>query len=99
MVQPRGIYQWSRAGRQISPAQWKKELDYRLKKELWCFRNNRMAARFEYEWHDGAGQWFRPYGNELWELDELGYMKRRFACINDLAIKEIERKFCRERKI
>jgi len=72
---------------------WEKELDYRLKKELWGFRNNRMAVRFEYEYHDAAGQWFRAYGNELWEFDEGGYMKFRFASINDLAIPESERKF------
>jgi len=71
---------------------WKKELDYKLKKELWGFRNNRMAVRFEYEWHDGSGQWFRSYGNELWEFDENGYMAKRFASINDLPIEESERK-------
>jgi len=72
---------------------WQKELDYKLKKELWGFRGNRMAVRFEYEWHDHAGQWFRSYGNELWEFDEDGYMAKRFASINDLPIKEAERKF------
>jgi len=72
-------------------------LDYRLKKELWGFRNHRMAVRFEYEWHDAAGQWTRSYGNELWEFDDLGYMKRRFASINDLPIQESERKFLWER--
>jgi nuclear transport factor 2 (NTF2) superfamily protein len=71
---------------------WKKELDYRLKKELWGFRENRMAVRFEYEWHDHAGQWFRSYGNELWEFDENGLMCKRFASINDLAIEETDRK-------
>ena len=71
---------------------WKKELNYRLKKELWGFRENRMAVRFEYEWHDDAGQWYRSYGNELWEFDELGYMRKRFASINDLPIKEEERR-------
>lgn len=71
---------------------WAKELDYKLKKELWGFRNNRMAVRFEYEWHDEAGQWYRSYGNELWEFDENGYMARRFASINDLPIEESERK-------
>jgi uncharacterized protein len=71
---------------------WKKELDYQLKKELWGFRENRMAVRFEYEWHDHAGQWFRSYGNELWEFDEDGLMCKRFASINDLAIEETDRK-------
>jgi uncharacterized protein len=71
---------------------WKKELDYRLKKELWGFRENRMAVRFEYEWHDHEGQWFRSYGNELWEFDENGFMCKRFASINDLAINEKDRK-------
>lgn len=71
---------------------WQKELDYKLKKELWGFRENRMAVRFEYEWHDANGQWFRSYGNELWEFDELGYMQKRFASINDLPIKESDRK-------
>ena len=72
---------------------WNKELDYRLKKELWVFRDNRITVRFEYEWHDDSGQWYRSYGNENWEFDEQGYMKRRFASINDLPIKESERKF------
>lgn len=72
---------------------WEKELDYRLKKELWGFRENRMAVRFEYEWHDKGGQWFRSYGNELWEFDEEGLMRKRFASINDLAITAEERKF------
>ena len=67
------------------------ELDYRLRKELWGFRENRMAVRFEYEWHDHAGQWFRSYGNELWEFDEHGLMRKRFASINDLPIAERER--------
>ncbi|HJP62199.1 MAG TPA: nuclear transport factor 2 family protein [Mucilaginibacter sp.] len=71
---------------------WTKELDYKLKKELWGFRENRMAVRFEYEWHDEAGQWYRSYGNELWEFDEDGYMQKRYASINDLLISESERK-------
>ena len=65
---------------------WNKELDYRLIKELWGFRENRMAVRFAYEWHDDSGQWFRSYGNELWEFDEHGLMRRRVASINDLPI-------------
>ena len=72
---------------------WAKELDYKLKKELWGFRDNRMAVRFEYEWHDEANQWYRSYGNELWEFDENGLMQKRYASINDLPIKEDERKF------
>lgn len=71
---------------------WASELDYKLKKELWGFRENRMAVRFEYEWHDEAGQWYRSYGNELWEFDEDGYMRKRFASINDLEISEADRK-------
>lgn len=71
---------------------WKKELNYRLKKELWGFRENRMAVRFEYEWQDEGGQWYRSYGNEMWEFDESGYMQKRFASINDLPIREAERR-------
>jgi nuclear transport factor 2 (NTF2) superfamily protein len=70
---------------------WEKELDYKLKKELWGFRENRMAVRFEYEWHDASGQWFRSYGNELWEFNENGLMQKRFASINDLSIQAGER--------
>ena len=72
---------------------WAKELDYRLIKELWAQDENRIAVRFAYEWRDDSGNWFRSYGNENWEFDELGVMQRRFACINDLPIKESERKF------
>jgi nuclear transport factor 2 (NTF2) superfamily protein len=72
---------------------WNKELDYRLKKELWGFRNNRMAVRFEYEWHDDSGNWFRSYGNENWEFDAHGLMRLRIASINDLPINESERKY------
>jgi nuclear transport factor 2 (NTF2) superfamily protein len=77
---------------------WSRELDYRLKKELWAFGGNRIAVRFEYEFHDAAGQLYRAYGNENWEFDALGYMKFRYASINDLPIKESERKFRWERK-
>jgi nuclear transport factor 2 (NTF2) superfamily protein len=70
---------------------WKRELDYRLKKELWGFRNNRMAVKFEYEWHDDSDNWFRSYGNELWEFAESGLMQRREASINDLPIAEKDR--------
>lgn len=72
---------------------WKKELDYRLIKELWVHDGNRIAVRYAYEWHDDAGTWFRSYGNENWEFDASGLMQRRFACINDMPIKESERKF------
>ena len=71
---------------------WNKEKNYRLKKELWGFRENRMAVRFEYEYQDEQDQWYRAYGNELWEFDENGLMKKRFASINDLKITENERK-------
>ena len=70
---------------------WDRELAYKLKKELWGFRNNRMAVKFQYEWHDSSGQWFRSYGNELWEFARSGLMQRREASINDLAITEKER--------
>ncbi len=72
---------------------WQRELDYRLIKELWGFRENRMAVRFAYEWHDSDGQWFRSYGNENWEFSEQGLMRLRFASINDLPIAEGERKY------
>ena len=72
-------------------AKWEKELDYKLKKELWAFTDNKIAVRFEYEWHDKSGQWFRSYGNENWEFDENGFMKKRFASINDLKINEKDR--------
>lgn len=71
---------------------WAKELDYKLKKELWGFRENRMAVRFEYEYRDADGQWFRAYGNENWEFDENGLMRKRFASINDLPIDEKDRR-------
>jgi nuclear transport factor 2 (NTF2) superfamily protein len=72
---------------------WAKELDYRLIKELWAWQGNRIAVRFAYEWHDDSGQWFRSYGNENWEFDAEGYMRRRVASINDLPIKEAQRKY------
>lgn len=71
---------------------WENELNYKLKKELWAYRDNRIAVRFEYEYQDKEGNWFRAYGNENWEFDENGLMKKRYASINDLAIKENERK-------
>lgn len=71
---------------------WATELDYRLKKELWGFREDRIAVRFEYEWHDAAGQWYRSYGNEMWEFSPEGLMARRFASINDAPIRAEERR-------
>ncbi len=72
---------------------WEREQDYRLIKEVWAFAGDRMAVRFAYEWHDSGGQWFRSYGNENWEFGEDGLMRRRIASINDLAIREEDRKF------
>jgi nuclear transport factor 2 (NTF2) superfamily protein len=72
---------------------WNRELDYRLIKEVWAFRENRIAVRFAYEWHDDGDQWFRSYGNENWEFDGEGLMRQRIASINDLPIKEAERKY------
>jgi nuclear transport factor 2 (NTF2) superfamily protein len=72
---------------------WNKELDYRLIKELWAFHADRIAVRFAYEWHDDSGNWFRSYGNENWEFDEHGFMRRRIASINDRPIQESERKY------
>ncbi|WP_281986929.1 nuclear transport factor 2 family protein [Aquimarina aggregata] len=71
---------------------WENELEYKLKKELWAFSGNRIAVRFEYEYRDKNNQWFRAYGNENWEFDKNGLMKKRYASINDLEIKESERK-------
>ena len=72
---------------------WSQELDYRLIKELWACQDNRIAVRFAYEWHDDSGNWFRSYGNENWEFDGDGLMRRRIASINDLPITESERKY------
>ena len=72
---------------------WQRELDYRLIKEVWAYRDNRIAVRFAYEWHDDSGNWFRSYGNENWEFGEDGLMHRRIASINDLAITQGERKY------
>src|ERR1700676_2061569 len=79
--------------RQFLIRKWAKELDYRLIKELWACSGNRIAVRFAYEWHDDSGHWFRSYGNENWEFNNSGFMMRRFASINDLPIKEEERKY------
>lgn len=78
---------------QFLTRKWNRELDYRLIKELWAFHGNRIAVRFAYEWHDDSSNWFRSYGNENWEFDDQGYMRRRIASINDLPIKETERRF------
>ncbi|MTH17710.1 nuclear transport factor 2 family protein [Flavobacterium sp. LC2016-01] len=72
---------------------WRKELNYKLKKEYWAHTDNRIAVRFEYEYHNSQGQWFRAYGNENWEFDDNGLMKKRYASINDLPIEGTERKF------
>jgi len=72
---------------------WARELDYRLIKEIWAFLDNKIAVRFAYEWHDDAGQWYRSYGNENWLFNEAGLMMQRHASINDLPIKETDRKF------
>ena len=72
---------------------WEAERDYALRKALWAFTDDRIAVRFQYEWHDDAGQWWRSYGNENWEFDEHGLMARRYACINDLPIRETDRLF------
>jgi nuclear transport factor 2 (NTF2) superfamily protein len=78
---------------QFLTRKWKRELDYRLIKELWAFTENRIAVRFAYEWHDDSGNWFRSYGNENWEFNPDGLMQRRYASINDLPIQETERKY------
>ncbi|WP_448627732.1 nuclear transport factor 2 family protein [Geodermatophilus sp. URMC 64] len=77
--------------REFLTRKWAKELEYRLIKELWAFAGNRIAVRFAYEWHDDSGNWFRSYGNENWEFDEDGLMRRRLASINDLPITEADR--------
>lgn len=78
---------------QFLTRKWARELEYRLIKELWACQGNRIAVRFAYEWHDDSGNWYRSYGNENWEFDAAGLMQRRFACINDLPIRETERKY------
>jgi nuclear transport factor 2 (NTF2) superfamily protein len=83
---------------QFLQSKWQRELDYRLKKILWSFTDNRIAVKFEYEYHNADGQWFRAYGNELWEFADDGLMQVREASINDLPIAESERKFRWERK-
>ncbi|TKB92173.1 MAG: nuclear transport factor 2 family protein [Nitrospira sp.] len=78
---------------QFLTRKWSHELDYRLIKTLWAYHDNRIAVRFAYEWHDDSGNWFRSYGNENWEFDDNGLMRRRLASINDLPITEPERKY------
>ena len=77
---------------QFLTTKWERELDYALRKSLWSFHQNRIAVRFQYEWHDAAGQWWRSYGNELWQFDADGLMERREASINDVAIAETDRR-------
>ena len=77
---------------QFLQRKWEREIDYVLRKDLWTFNGNRIAVRFQYEWRNASGQWFRSYGNENWEFDDLGYMRRREASINDLEIHESERR-------
>ena len=79
--------------RRFLTEKWVRELDYRLAKDLWSFHENRIAVRFQYEWHDASGRWWRSYGNELWEFDERGLMRRREASINDVTISEQDRRF------
>ncbi|TKB91704.1 MAG: nuclear transport factor 2 family protein [Nitrospira sp.] len=78
---------------QLLTRKWSQELDYRLIKELWVYQGNRIAVRFAYEWHDDSGHWFRSYGNENWEFDDNGLMRRRIASINDAPISEKDRKY------
>ena len=87
------IFQGREAIRTFLQRKWAKELDYRLVKELWAFGDNRISVRFQYEWHDDSGQWYRAYGNENWEFDENGLMRRREASINDRPISLEERRF------
>ena len=79
--------------KQFLRAKWAKELDYRLMKELWAFHGNRISVRFEYEWRDSAHQWYRSHGNEHWEFDDNGLMRRRDASINDYKISETDRRY------
>lgn len=75
---------------------WEKENGYRLVKTLWCYEGNRIAVRFQYEWHDEEGQWYRSEGNENWQFDNLGYMEERWASINDIPIKKEERTIAKD---
>ena len=91
------FFEGREAIRDFLKRKWARELDYRLEKNLWCYTENRIAVRFEYESHDTEGQWWRSHGNELWEFDENGLMKRRDASINDYKIEESERRYRWER--
>ena len=83
----------ARRSRRFSRRKWARELDYRLIKEVWAFTDNRIAVRFAYEWHDDSGNWYRSHGNEQWEFDQAGFMRRREASINDVPIAEKDRLF------
>ena len=87
------FFQGRRAITEFLRRKWAKERDYRLIKELWAFHDNRIAVRFQYEWHDDSGHWYRAYGNEQWEFDADGLMRRREASINDVPIAAAERRF------
>ena len=87
------FFQGHRAITELLRRKWAKELDYRLIKELWAFHDNRISVRFQYEWHDDSGHWYRAYGNEQWEFDAHGLMRRREASINDVPIATAERRF------
>lgn len=87
------VFKGRDAVRAFLERKWDKELDYRLTKELWAFGETRIAVRFQYEWHDDSGQWYRAYGNELWEFDDDGLMRRREASINDRPIRDEDRRF------
>jgi nuclear transport factor 2 (NTF2) superfamily protein len=93
MAQPRRVLHGRDAIKAFLRRKWDKELDYRLRKELWAVTDNRIGVRFEYEWHDDSGHWFRSYGNEMWEFAPNGLMQRRYASINDVPIAESDRKF------
>ena len=90
MAEPRRFVRGREAIISFLIRKWQRELNYRLIKELWAFRENRLAVRFANEWHDDSGNWFRSYGNENWEFDDDGLMRRRFACINDAPIREAD---------
>lgn len=87
------FFQGREAIKEFLRRKWSKELDYRLMKELWAFTDNRISVRFEYEWHDETGQWYRTHGNEHWEFDENGLMHRRDMSANDIPIQEFERRY------
>jgi uncharacterized protein len=92
VAQPRRVPPGPRRDRAFLRRKWERELDYRLRKELWAYGPDRIAVRFEYESHDAEGQWWRSYGNEMWEFDASGLMRRRYASINDARIDESDRR-------